>query len=164
MRFQTADGDISFAERCVFLRPEDNPGLLSCVEAALQSNALPIIVAMCPELSLSASKRLSMLAEKHHSLLFLYRPLSAEKQKSFASSRWKILPYASKYQQLAWTLELLQSKGKKTIHNSWIIAQQAHTRFSLLEHDEVDDGHVSLHLLSPMAPAIRREARHAAAS
>jgi hypothetical protein len=81
-----------------------------------------LVIADCPTLSLTTSRRLLLAAEAHNTTALLLRDIRDIATPSSASTRWELAPHAALNQPLPlWELRLQKLKGGSLATRSWIV-------------------------------------------
>ena len=114
--------------RCVFVDPPTHKLLLWSIETTLRSQAAPLVVAACNQLSFACSRRLTLAAKQGNALGVLLRPIKFSSTPSAAHSRWLIDPTPSQSLNPCFKLRLLKQKGKQPDIFEWIVEMGNHSR------------------------------------
>lgn len=116
---------------CLFIDPPSEKLTLWTLETALRSHAVKLVVADCPTLSLTTSRRLLLAAEAHNTTAILLRDIRDIATPSSATTRWELTPHAALNQPLPlWELSLQKIKGGSLATRSWIVGlkEDAHEK------------------------------------
>jgi hypothetical protein len=91
------------------------------LETALRSKAVGLVIAECPRISLTVTKRFELSARENGSTALLLRDLSDLHLPSRAHSKWVITPTPSRHDAPTWELSLAHMRGGLQKPLSWLI-------------------------------------------
>jgi protein ImuA len=99
---------------------------LWALETALRSPAVHVVIADCPRLSLTATKKLLLAARQNGATALLIRNSKDSAFPSCAHTRWALSPTPSSYDTPLWELSLLKIRGAALQSSSWLIGINEH--------------------------------------
>ena len=105
----------------LFIDPPNDKLKLWTIETALRSRAVNLVVAECPRISLTTTKRLSLAAQNNGTTALLLRNIRDSVKPSCATTRWIITPTPSSHETPLWDLSLLKIKGNALRSSSWLV-------------------------------------------
>lgn len=105
----------------LFIDPPNDKLKLWAIETALRSRAVNLVVAECPRISLTTTKRLSLAAQSNGTTALLLRNIRDSAKPSCATTRWIITPTPSSHETPLWDLSLLKIKGNALRSSSWLV-------------------------------------------
>lgn len=113
---------------CLFIDSPSEKITLWTIETALRSHAVKLVIADCPTISLTTSRRLLLAAEAHNTTALLLRDLNDGTTPSSATTRWELAPQAAPNRALPlWELKLQKIKGGSLATRSWIVGLEDKT-------------------------------------
>ena len=105
----------------LFIDPPNEKLTLWAIETALRSHAVNLVVAHCPRISLTTTKRFSLAAKNNGTTAILLRNISDSAAPSCAATRWIVTPTPSSHEAPLWDLSLLKIKGGALSSSSWLV-------------------------------------------
>ncbi len=105
----------------LFIDPPNDKLKLWAIETALRSLAVNLVVAECPRISLTTTKRLSLAAKNNGTTALLLRNIRDSRAASCATTRWVVTPAPSSHETPLWDLSLLKIKGNTLRSSSWLV-------------------------------------------
>jgi len=121
-----ASATSSLLHSALFIDTTNDRMTLWALETALRSPAAHVVIADCPRLSLTATKRLLLAARERGTTALLIRNSKDSKYPSCATTRWALSPTPSLYDTPLWELSLLKIRGAALRSSSWIIGINEH--------------------------------------
>lgn len=111
----------TFLNSILFIDPPNSKLTLWTIETALRSKAVALVVAECPRISLTTSKRLELAARENSSTALLLRDTRDLTLPSRALTKWVMAPTPSQHDSPAWELSLVNMRGGLQKPLSWLI-------------------------------------------
>jgi hypothetical protein len=111
----------AFLNSILFIDPPNDKLTLWTLETALRSKAVGLVVAECPRISLTVTKRFELAARENGSTALLLRNPSDLNLPSRAFTKWIMTPTPSQYDTPAWELSLTNMRGGLQQSLSWLI-------------------------------------------
>jgi protein ImuA len=105
----------------LFIDPPNDKLTLWAIETALRSLAVNLVVAQCPRISLTTTKRLSLAAQNNGTTALLLRNIRDSGAPSCAATKWMVTPTPSSHETPLWDLSLLKIKGNALQSTSWLV-------------------------------------------
>ena len=113
-------------QSALFIDTSGDRMTLWALETALRSPAVNLVVADCPRLSLTTTKRLLLAARENRTTALLIRNSKDRALPSCAATRWVISPTPSPYDTPLWELSLITIRGHVLRSSSWLIGIHEH--------------------------------------
>jgi len=111
----------TFLNSVLFIDPPNTKLTLWTIETALRSNAVALVIAECPRISLTASKRFELAAREYGSTALLLRDPRDLTLPSRALTKWVMTPTPSRHNTPTWELSLANARGGLQKQLSWLI-------------------------------------------
>lgn len=107
---------------CLFIDPPNDKLTLWAIETALRSPLIKLVIAECPRIPLTTTRRLSLRAHANQTTAILLRSLRDLSMPSSSATKWTLSPIPSSDLHPKWNLTLERNKGGATPHSSWAIS------------------------------------------
>ena len=134
-------------DRCVFVDPPSLKLSPWSAEQALSSSAVGATIVALKDITLTATKRFSLAAQKGAGIGLIVCPFRAGYLKflppSHAASRWLLTPVKSEQKSQLVKLELLKVKGAKPCRSEWILEIKENEKLSLHISEELQGAKAS---------------------
>jgi len=151
-------------ERCVFVDPPNRAARVWCAIEALSSPAIGAVVLDGSHLNFLSTRRLQLVARKHHSIALLVRQGEERQYRSAAQTKWSIAPQSLDDRQHCisahsveptWRLEAQKAPGILP-PLSWIVRWEPDKRaLTVLSHSSTstteDEQKESLSSVTPLS-------------
>ena len=111
----------AFLNSIIFIDPPNNKLTLWTLETALRSKAVGLVIAECPRISLTVTKRFELAARENGATALLLRDPSDLNLPSRAFTKWIMTPTPSQHDAPAWELSLTNMRGGLQQPLSWLI-------------------------------------------
>jgi len=111
----------AFLNSIIFIDPPSPKLTLWTLETALRSKAVDLVIAECPRISLTVTKRFELAARENGSTALLLRDLSDLNLPSRAHTKWVMTPTPSQHDAPTWELSLTHMRGGLQKPLSWFI-------------------------------------------
>jgi hypothetical protein len=111
----------AFLNSILFIDPPNDKLTLWTLETALRSKAIGLVVAECPRISLTVTKRFELAARENGSTALLLRNPNDLNLPSRAFTKWVMTPTPSQHDAPAWELSLTNMRGGLQQPLSWLI-------------------------------------------
>lgn len=133
---------------CLFIDPPNEKLTLWAIETALRSPLIKLVIAECPRIPLTTTRRLSLRAHANQTTAILLRSLKDIGMPSSSATKWALSPLPSPDLHPKWNLTLERNKGGALPRSSWAIS---------LENDYEDRETLSLRVLPRMVDTDHEE-------
>jgi protein ImuA len=110
-----------FLNSILFIDPPSDKLTLWTLETALRSKAIGLVIAECPRISLTVTKRFELAARENGATALLLRDPSDLNLPSRAFTKWVMTPTPSQYDAPTWELSLAHMRGGLQKPLSWLI-------------------------------------------
>ncbi len=111
----------AFLNSIIFIDPPNPKLTLWTLETALRSKAVGLVIAECPRISLTTTKRFELAARENGSTALLLRDPSDLHLPSRAHTKWVMTPTPSQHDTPTWELSLANMRGGLQKPLSWLI-------------------------------------------
>lgn len=111
----------AFLNSIIFIDPPTPKLTLWTLETALRSKAVGLVIAECPRISLTTTKRFELAARENGSTALLLRDPSDLHLPSRAHTKWVMTPTPSRHDAPTWELSLAHMRGGLQEPLSWLI-------------------------------------------
>lgn len=107
---------------CLFIDPPNDKLTLWAIETALRSPLIKVVIAECPRIPLTTTRRFSLRAHASGATALLLRSPKDLPMPSNSATKWSIAPLPSTQLHPQYSLTLERNKGGALPHSSWAIS------------------------------------------
>jgi hypothetical protein len=110
---------------CLFIDPPNEKLTLWAIETALRSPLIKLVIAECPRVPLTTTRRFSLSAKTNNTTALLLRSPKDLNFPSSSATKWSLSPLQSSEHYPLWNLTLERNKGGALPNASWTICLES---------------------------------------
>lgn len=137
------DPSFKLLSKSLFINPPNDKENLWCIEAALRSDAVGVVIGDSSKITLPTSRRLSLAAKSGGTLGLILRDGKDVRLLTAAQSRWSVSPSLTESWNPTFILTLIKYQGR-ALEKSWQVELGEEIRFSSLSKGDFANEQISL--------------------